>query len=203
MAEGLAINSAPGMTYRSFPGLDRRFFRCVAHEAALSVEACAGMHVEAQTATGDRADRLVAFRPCPIGAAHAHRPLVHYSPLYGSLICPRCGKGTTRMILWRKCVNCYNRQRELLAGRNAKGAAPSQMLPLVAVEVSYTVDGNARRYHSQRATGRAEVMAPASYGARAEVRVSGEPRPAAPGSAAMILKTVGLTGASSCRRNTA
>lgn len=159
MAEGLAVNSAPGMTYRSFPGLDRRFFRCDPHEATLSVEACAGMHVEAQTAIGDRADRLVACRSCPIGAAHAGSVLVHYGPLYRSMICPRCGKGTTRMIRRRKCVNCYNRQRELLAGCNAKGTAPSKMLPLGALDVSYTVDGNARRYRTRYAIGRQEVIA--------------------------------------------
>lgn len=75
------------------------------------------------------------------------------------MICPRCGAGTTRMIEGRKCINCYNRQREYVAGRNAKGTAPTKMRPLHEVEVRYTVDGRPSRFRSKLATGVPEIVA--------------------------------------------
>jgi hypothetical protein len=117
------------------------------------------MHLEAQTAKGDRADRLVACRSCPIGAAHSGKALIHYSALYETLICPRCACGTTRMIQGRKCINCYNRQREYISGKNAKGTAPTKMLPLHEVEIRFTVDGRPNRFRSRHATGVPEIVA--------------------------------------------
>jgi hypothetical protein len=64
-----------------------------------------------------------------------------YSRWFDSMVCPRCGRGTMRMIGNRRCVSCYNRERELKAGRNAKGTAPVNLRPLHRVAVHYSVDG--------------------------------------------------------------
>jgi hypothetical protein len=51
------------------------------------------------------------------------------------------------MIKNRFCVSCYNRRREMRAGRNARGNRPTELLanPLHAVEFRLAVDGHARR----------------------------------------------------------
>lgn len=46
------------------------------------------------------------------------------SPLKGSRICARCHRGAMRLIWGHICVSCYNREREAVIGRNAKGRAP-------------------------------------------------------------------------------
>lgn len=40
-------------------------------------------------------------------------------------ICIRCHRPTPRIVQNRFCISCYNRNRELLAGRNGKGGFPS------------------------------------------------------------------------------
>jgi hypothetical protein len=133
-----AIESAPGL----------KFFRCDAYHATLSMAGCASRWVQAQTATGEAADRYAACRGCPIGAPHAGYAPVRYSTWYGVDICPRCSKGTTRMIGNRVCVSCYNRQREMKAGKNARGNRPIELLerPVHKLEVMVEVDGIARRF---------------------------------------------------------
>jgi hypothetical protein len=156
-----APREAPGVVYASdtaAPGL--KFFRCEAYRATLTMGGCAGRWREAQTATGERADRVSACRGCPIGAAHAGFAPVHYSAWFGEAICPRCGKGTTRMIGNRRCVSCYNRQRELAAGTNARGNAPVKLMerPLHAVEIRLDVDGLVRRLRDRESTGTPETV---------------------------------------------
>lgn len=156
-----APQEAPGVTYASdtaAPGL--KMFRCEAYRANLTMGGCAGRWREAQTATGERAERVQACRGCPIGAVHAGFAPIRYSPWFGLAICPRCGRGTTRMIGNRRCVSCYNRQRELAAGRNARGNAPVELLerPLHAVEIRLAVDATVRRVRDRESTGLAETI---------------------------------------------
>jgi hypothetical protein len=53
-----------------------------------------------------------------------------------------------RMIGNRRCVSCYNRERELRFGRNAKGTAPVNLRPLNPVLVHYIVDGQPRSFET-------------------------------------------------------
>lgn len=92
-----------------------------------------------EAAEGAAASLLVC-RSCPVGAIHAGAVPITVSGLYGSSICPRCRKGATRMIGNRICVGCYNREREYLSGRNARGNAPVRARPLGAVDVRLMVD---------------------------------------------------------------
>lgn len=127
--------------YTTYPGCARKFFRCQPYSAVLSVEACAERFTRAQTAERDKLDPVQHCRACAIGARHAGVSAPFYSWLYQSPICPRCGKGTTRMIGNRKCVSCYHRTRELKAGKNAKGTPPINLKPLRPMRVACTVDG--------------------------------------------------------------
>lgn len=83
---------------------------------------------------------------CSIGAAHAGERHIERSSFYGSNICPRCHKGTTRRLVGGLlCIGCYNRQREYLNGRNAKGTRPVKLKALYRVPVRYAVDAAGSR----------------------------------------------------------
>lgn len=147
-----------GVVYSEMPGTDKPYFRCKRRKATLSVPACAHMWSEAQVADGLKAERLEVCRLCPIGAAHAGESVTVTSRLFGSMICPRCRRGTTRMINGTRCVSCYNREREFLAGKNAKGTAPVKLAPLFPVNLSYSVDGIPKRYSTNLARDLMEPM---------------------------------------------
>jgi hypothetical protein len=157
-----APREAPGVTYTTVASAGgMKMFRCDAYTATLTMHGCAGRWVEAQTATGWGLDHVERCRGCAIGAAHAGYDVVHYSPWFGSPICPRCGKGGMRMIGNRRCVSCYNRGRELAAGRNARGNAPVELMqrPLISVEILVETDGeNVQRVVDRETTGVEETI---------------------------------------------
>jgi len=146
-------------TYTTYPGTDLRLFRCEPLSANLSTVSCAQRHRDAQTATGDALARLVICRSCVNGAAHAGVSLIHYSWLYGSAVCSRCGHGTTRMVRHQVCVSCYTREREVIVGKNAQGKRTIHLRRVVRVDLHYRVDGAPRRHRLRHATGRIEAMA--------------------------------------------
>lgn len=43
-------------------------------------------------------------------------------------LCVRCHQVTDRIILGRWCPSCYNRHREMVAGRNSRGGVPSVLV---------------------------------------------------------------------------
>ncbi|MFD3263161.1 hypothetical protein [Phenylobacterium ferrooxidans] len=100
-----------------------------------------------------RASLTNTCRSCPIGAAHAGADHVHHSKLFGASICPACRTGATRMIGNKVCVSCYNRRRELRAGKNARGNAPIELMqrPVHPIEFRMAVDGRPRRVRAQGA----------------------------------------------------
>lgn len=140
---------APGVAYFSEAGAGvLKFFRCEWLKCSMSQEGCGRRFLQAAAAKGQAAERFESCRACPIGAAHAGSDHVHLSPLYGAAICPRCREGTTRMIGNPLCVGCYNRERELLSGKNARGNAPVELArtrALRTLEFSFTFNGRLRR----------------------------------------------------------
>lgn len=112
--------------YRKIDGVRGEFFRCTALAATLSTKACAGFFAEATSARGLDWDMRVQCRVCPIGAKHSGISPVDASAsrFLGKLICSRCQEFTRRLIRKSICVSCYNREREVLIGKNAKGTAP-------------------------------------------------------------------------------
>jgi hypothetical protein len=151
-------NTVEGVTYGTIAGFDCPTFRCTARQATLSVKGCAGLFTAAQSAKGVDADRFAPCRGCVIGAGHAGVPVTYFGHLYDTMICPRCGNGTTRMIHGRICINCYNREREVRVGKNARGSVPKK-LKLRPVSLGYAVDGEWRTFHAERAVSLGEVCA--------------------------------------------
>lgn len=161
-----------GVTYTPSdlaPGL--LMFGCDRLKASLSLGGCAKRWSEAKAPApkgrrrggeiGDDGasapDRFAACRGCPVGAQHAGEAHISYSTLFGASICPRCRKGTTRMIGGRVCVSCYNRQREMREGKNARGNAPTKLQALHSV-VFLAVVGD--RVRVIRADGVADMVEP-------------------------------------------
>lgn len=128
--ELLPPNDVPDLAYGedpAAPGL--KFFHCERIKVTLSQGGCGRRWAKAQTAhTADAEEAYAACRSCALGAAHAGREYVHYSSYYRVSICPRCRKGTTRMIRNRVCVTCRNREYEVRDGRNARGNVPVKLL---------------------------------------------------------------------------
>lgn len=119
----------------------KAFFRCDRMRATLSTEACSGMW--------KRADELDdgshnACRLCPVGAVHAGEVAASMSPLKGTLTCARCHRTAARLIRAMVCVSCYNRQREVLIGRNAKGTTPVKLQALEQRRARYLHGGDVR-----------------------------------------------------------
>lgn len=110
--------------YPDYPGV--RFFRCEPLWAKLTAEACS-KNVASKAA--------IQCARCPIGKLHtlecASQPPKKgnwkSSPFRGvepARHCTRCSTGTFRLLGGMLCVSCYNRQRELRIGANAKGGPP-------------------------------------------------------------------------------
>jgi hypothetical protein len=102
-------------------------FRCDRQRATLSTEACAEMW---RQANHENIESRLGCRCCPLGAEHAGERLASMSALKGTPTCARCHRGAERLIHGMHCVSCYNRQREVIRGKNAKGTAPTRIAPL-------------------------------------------------------------------------
>ena len=105
----------------------KQHFRCERQRATLSTEACASNWREGNH---ENAESRMGCRNCPIGAVHAGEALASMSAFKGTPTCARCHRGAERLIHGMHCVSCYNRQLELMKGRNAKGTAPSRLARL-------------------------------------------------------------------------
>lgn len=118
-------------------------FKCERLRATLSVESCASMW---RGGNQENIERLQRCKACPVGALHAGEQAASMSPLLGTTTCARCHRGATRLIGKHLCISCYNRQREQQVGKNAKGVAPTKLLPLCRRRLRYVVDGEVRSY---------------------------------------------------------
>ena len=160
---------APGLAYEDEIGM--RFFRCDRLNAKLTQPGCANRWLQAQTGPGGergpaafgaklRDEALSMCRGCSVGALHAGHDPIRYSAHFGEMICPRCDKGTTRMIGGTRCVSCYNRERELAAGLNARGNIPVELLarPLRPVSLRLLVNGVTLRKRFANVSGRPEAI---------------------------------------------
>jgi hypothetical protein len=117
---------------------DQQYFRCDRYNATLSVSACAKMWKEANHQNVEARYRC---KTCPVGAVHAGETAASMSPLLGTTICARCHRSATRLIGKHLCVSCWNRQREWVIGKNAKGTKPVKLGGLHARTLRYFAGG--------------------------------------------------------------
>jgi hypothetical protein len=147
---------AQGVCYRQIVELPAAtFFNCARLHAGLTTSACSDMW---RAANEGRSERYIACRACPIGAAHAGVPNASRSTIRGALVCARCTRGATRLIGKRICISCYNREREFIRGRNARGMVPTKLAPLVGRRVFYLSNGRVHLVRSDRTASDAELI---------------------------------------------
>lgn len=100
-------------------------FDCAPLHASLSAKSCAANHAER---------RNESCVQCAIGRHHAGELGMRVHRAKPTGFCIRCERRTTRRMLEHGiCISCYNRQREVLRGRNGKGVRP--LLQLYTADV--------------------------------------------------------------------
>jgi hypothetical protein len=114
------------ITYRSIDGVPGQYFDCPSGMGCLSANACGRAYSEAMSPVGLKEGRRITCRACPVGAQHAGVPTeaASVSRFVGSSCCSRCHGDARRLIRGSICVSCFNREREYLIGKNAKGGKP-------------------------------------------------------------------------------
>lgn len=122
--------------YFTIPELpDRPMFRCERRNATLQVDSCATIWKAANSKSGAECNQ--ACRTCPIGALHAGEGEVVMSQLRGLEICSRCHRVGMRLVGGDICVSCWNRQREVIIGKNARGRKPLNHPPISTHAITY------------------------------------------------------------------
>lgn len=142
-----------------YPGL--RTFRCEPLRADLSPAACA---------RNQQTGKFLSCRTCPIGQHHSQAcgrqaPAIDergqaYQPVQPARPCVRCGVASLRLVRQELCVSCYNRQREVKRGCNAKGGPPRRAADrLQPARCLVDRNGNAEIIDLEFCTGRSEAAA--------------------------------------------
>jgi hypothetical protein len=63
-----------------------------------------------------------------------------------------------RLIRGNLCVSCYNREREVIRGRNARGMVPTKLARLDPRSICYSENGAVRIARTERTAGLAELV---------------------------------------------
>lgn len=133
----------------------RPMFRCDRLSAVVQVSSCVSMWERSNLGQTPKADRC---RGCQLGAVHAGQSVPDASALRGIAICPRCGATDKRLVSGWLCISCYNRQREMLLGRNAKGKPPEKHPPIAARAVKFVCQGKTQTLRREHAVGSVELV---------------------------------------------
>lgn len=130
------------LNYRTLEGVPGQYFDCPHGMGMLSVKACAAAYCDAMSPSGLKEGRRASCRSCPVGAMHAGVSPVEQSlsRFLGSGTCSRCHGDARRLIRGSICVSCYNREREVLLDRNAKGGKPIHGKPIYSLTVSINIE---------------------------------------------------------------
>lgn len=140
------------------PGVPGEYFQCPYGLGVMSVSACAKNFALAATPESRRVCRLSRCDGCEVGCSHAGGDAPPARPNAG-LTCSRCERPASRLIRGLVCVSCYNREREVLIGKNAKGKYPVKCQPVVSVAIAYRpADGRVRVRKMDRVTRPGEAI---------------------------------------------
>ena len=146
--------------YFEVAGMPGNYFTCGRY-GTMSPGACARNYASAPGVV--RSGRLQGCLGCAIGHQHAGAgnetvlPSSEHVASTGSigrsacLRCRRSGREPSSRLIGRMrlirdhtiCVSCYNREREVLRGKNAKGAPPRKWAGLYFTQVSYVKNAKA------------------------------------------------------------
>jgi hypothetical protein len=110
----LTNHAAPGVQYSNLYGLT--VFDCVPLRATLQPSACASNWKKNLEGS--------VCRSCSLGAIHSGESPGELLDTSRKRTCIRCQRGAGRLLAGCLCLSCFNRAREVLTGRNAKGTAP-------------------------------------------------------------------------------
>lgn len=178
--------AAPGIDYSTREDCPGLFFRCEPNRATISVMSCSGMwkQANAKGKRHDPCDRLHHCQRCEIGAAHSGEEVIKTSALFGARMCSRCHRPSSRLIHGEQCPSCYNRERELVIGKNGKGTKPVKHPPLEARRLLVACNGRVTVKLFQRTIDTTEaivsvlrhVQGAVMFGFRSQV-VAARPRP--------------------------
>lgn len=116
-----------------------QLFTCPRHpgELRITLNACAELWRRWNTVT--HVDKTSHCQGCALGAKHAQAPLPLQARLALRPTCACCGRSDLRYVPSRAlCISCYNRQREILRGRDRRGNAlvGRALAPLVRIVLS-------------------------------------------------------------------
>ena len=131
--------SEGSIEYYAIEGAPGRYFKCPKGVGKLSDKSCNSLYTEAMSPKGLREGLRFQCRGCPVGAVHSGvKPLkANASRFLSSLTCARCIRPTSRLIRGLICVSCYNREREALIGKNAKGNKPVRVRAIDSCVISF------------------------------------------------------------------
>ena len=135
--------------YELVAGVPGRYFRCDRY-GLLSVDACSRNFSAAPKLASE--GRLAGCVGCPAGIVHAggHKAASARPVL---AVCSRCRRDPSDASMYRStrqgrirmvrdgelCVSCFNREREVMLGRNARKTKPRDLV-LRSQSVGYIVD---------------------------------------------------------------
>ena len=177
---------SPSIEYSSRNDCPGTFFRCEPQRAVLTTSSCARMWEQANQPgrKQDTLDRLHHCAGCELGALHADKPVIRSSALYGARICSRCHRPSARLIHGEHCPSCYNREREVVIGRNGQGTRPVKHPPLEPRSVLVACEGCVEVKSFKRTVDAVEVMVSVlrhvqgavMFGFRSQI-IAAKPRP--------------------------
>jgi hypothetical protein len=67
-------------------------------------------------------------------------------------------RGNMRLIRGNLCVSCYNREREIVKGQNARGMTPTKLARLDPRSICYAENGQVRVVRTDRTAGLGELV---------------------------------------------
>lgn len=128
------------LIYFEIPELPgRKYFECTRCSGNFSVQSCAKMWRMANSKR--RIEAHGQCRGCQIGAMHAGEGDGQWSKIYGLDLCARCLRVGMRLIHGDLCVSCWNREREVIVGCNARGRIPMNHPPIAHRRITVVTDG--------------------------------------------------------------